>query len=35
MTDINAHQVSGLPEALRGSAALHDLLIRLRLSEKM
>jgi uncharacterized protein len=29
-----AQEVSDLPEAVRGSAALHDLLVRLRLSEK-
>lgn len=29
-----AHEASGLPEAPRGSAALHDLLVRLRLVEK-
>jgi predicted nucleotidyltransferase len=29
-----AHETSELPEAPRGSAALHDLLVRLRLSEK-
>jgi predicted nucleotidyltransferase len=28
-----AHEASGLPEAPRGSAALHDLLVRLRLSK--
>jgi uncharacterized protein len=28
-----AHEASGLPEAPRGSAALHDLLLRLRLSD--
>jgi predicted nucleotidyltransferase len=30
-----AHEASGLPEAPRGSAALHDLLVRLRLAEKV
>jgi uncharacterized protein len=30
-----AHEASVLPEAPRGSAALHDLLVRLRLSEKV
>jgi hypothetical protein len=30
-----AHQASNLPEDPRGSAALHDLLVRLRLAEKM
>jgi predicted nucleotidyltransferase len=30
-----AHEASGLPESPRGSAALHDLLVRLRLSEKV
>jgi uncharacterized protein len=30
-----AHEASGLPEAARGNAALHDLLVRLRLSEKV
>jgi predicted nucleotidyltransferase len=29
-----AHEASGLPEAPRGNAALHHLLVRLRLSEK-
>jgi uncharacterized protein len=29
-----AHETSELPEAPRGSAALHDLLVRLRLSER-
>jgi uncharacterized protein len=28
-----AHEASGLPEAARGSAALHDLLVRLRLEK--
>jgi predicted nucleotidyltransferase len=30
-----AHEASDLPEAPRGSAALHDLLVRVRLSEKV
>ncbi len=30
-----AHEASTLPEAPRGGAALHDLLVRLRLSEKV
>jgi predicted nucleotidyltransferase len=30
-----AHEASGLPEAPRGSSALHDLLVRLRLSESV
>jgi predicted nucleotidyltransferase len=30
-----AHEASGLPEASRGSTALHNLLVRLRLSEKV
>ena len=30
-----AHETSDLPEAPRGSSALHDLLVRLRLSEKV
>ena len=30
-----AHEASELPEAPRGSAALNDLLVRLRLSEKV
>jgi predicted nucleotidyltransferase len=30
-----AHEASDLPETPRGSAALHDLLVRLRLSEKV
>ena len=30
-----AHEASNLPEAPRGIAALHDLLVRLRLSEKV
>jgi predicted nucleotidyltransferase len=30
-----AHEASVLPEAPRCSAALHDLLVRLRLSEKL
>jgi len=29
-----AHEASELPEAPRGNAALHDLLVRLRLSAK-
>ena len=32
---LQAHEASDLPEAPRGSAALHDLLVRLRLSETM
>jgi predicted nucleotidyltransferase len=30
-----AHEASDLPEAPRGSAALHDLLLRLRMSQRM
>jgi predicted nucleotidyltransferase len=30
-----AHEASSLPEGPRGSAALHDLLVRLRLAEKL
>jgi predicted nucleotidyltransferase len=30
-----AHEASALPEAPRGSAALHDLLVRLRLSKRL